>query len=394
MHLISIEEAEPGMVLGQSLYNDRQDLMLAAGYQIKGDVIEMLRARGFEYVYVMDQVADDITPEKVIEDTLRMAAAKTLREAIDSIREHPSLRALKPGTVHEKLEKDPKLRNLLNMGSFRQMASHLLDDIISNNVRLFSSLPIRSADSREMEHALDVALLSILVGQHMGMLAPDLRSLASAALLHDVGKAAIEPFIESLPDPVEERRQDPLWREHPTYSMLIVKGSDPNSFKVQASVHQHHEALDGTGYPAGLKAEDISPLKRPLDESNQIFRFAQVLAVTNLYDNLVSGKFDGNRHTPQQALEVLIEQAGFKLNSYVVRALVQVVQLFPIGTRVRVIQSDSVEHAGYFGVVIENHEGHPAKPTVILTHNSLRRQVQPRKVDFRKDRRVRLELVL
>ena len=394
MHLVSVDNVVSGAILGRSLYNERMDLMLATGYKLTDQILHLLQEKGFTYIYVMDQVADDIIPEEVINTTLRQAATKRVGDAFEQVRQNPIFKTIKPSELKKHLDEDPKLKNLLNMSQFRTLAVNIIEEIFAKNIRMFSELPLRSDDGYEVQHAIDTAVLCLLIGQHLGMLAPELRSLVTAALLHDVGKSVIEKYLASMKDHTEADAEA-IHKEHPTYSMLLVKGSDESSFKEQVTVQQHHEQLDGKGYPGGLKADDLPPMKKAsAEEGRQIFRHAQILAVANRYDNLVSGAFDGIMRSPDKALELMVLEAGEIWNSHAVRSLVAVVQLFPIGTRVRVMQTDTPDIAGYYGVVIANNEDYPSKPIVILTHNSVQQQVQPMKFDFKLDHRIKLELVL
>lgn len=395
MHLVSVDHVQPGAILGRSLYNERMDLMLATGYKLTRDILNSLQNKGFTYIYVMDQVADDIIPEEVINTALRQAATKNVSDAYTSIRQNPAFKGIKPSELETRLDHDPKLKNLLNVRKFRDMAIDLIEEIIANNVKMFSELPIRSDDGYEMQHAIDVSLLSLLIGQQLGMPMSDLRSLVTAALLHDIGKSVIDGYLASMKDHTDAD-VEAIKKEHPVYSMLLVKGSDPDSYKEQFTVRQHHETLDGEGYPNGLTADDLPPTKKAAkEEGSQIFRFAQVLAVANRYDNLVSGVIDGVPLTPEKALEAMVLEAEVKYNSHAVRALVQVVQLFPIGSRIRVLQTDTPDIAGFYGVVIANNDEYPSKPVVVLTHNGMQNEITPpMKFDFKLDRRIRLELVL
>jgi len=394
MHLVNVENVVSGALLGRSLYNERMDLMLATGYKLTDDIIQLIVDKGFTYIYVMDQVADDIIPEEVINGALRAAATKKIGDAFEEIRSHPAFDSIRPNELEKRLDTDPKLKNLLNMSSIRNVAIDLIEDVFAKNMKMFSTLPIRAKDGANIQHSIDVAVLCLLVGQQLGVGTQDLRTLVTSSLLHDLGKSVIEKYLSSMKDHTEADIEA-IQQEHPTYSMLLVKGSDDTSYKEQFTVQQHHEQLDGNGYPNGLTADDIPPLKKAQkEEGRQIFRLAQVLAVANRYDNLLTGAADGIIRTPDKALESIVLEAGVMWNSFVVRALVQIVQLFPIGTRVRVVQTDIPDIAGYYGVVIENNEEFPAKPVVILTHNALQVDIQPMKFDFKLDKRIKLELVL
>ena len=393
MHLVSVDNIPPDSILGRSIYDERLELLLATGYKLDARITEMLKGRGYTYVYVMDGVADDLKIEEMIDVTLRKASGKTIEKAFEIIRSNPTLKSLEIKEIEQRLDVDPKLKNLIPLTKFRRMALDLIEEIIANNVHIFSSLPQRSDASQEIEHAIDTALLCLLMGQSLNMLIDDLRSLVTSALLHDVGKFVLQKPKQKKTGAPDTESQTML-REHPTYSMLIVKGSDSTSYREQTAVHQHHEQLDGNGYPLGLKSKDLQPEKRRAEEKRQIFWHSAILAVANQYDILVSGKLDGKTRTPEQALGILIKQAGITWNSYAVRALGQVVQLYPVGCRVRVRTTQSSEIAGHFGVVVRNNPKNPTKPEIVLTHNNLDVKINPIHVNFALDKRVKLEIVL
>ncbi len=393
MHLVSVENVQPGDIIGRSIY-DQSELLLAAGYKLDKMTIQKLLDRKQNYVYIMDGVADEIIPEEVISTTLRQTVNVSVENAIKEIQDNRSLKAIDPENVQDRLENDPKLKNLIEIQTFRSVADDLLDEVISNNVKLFSALPIRTESAQEYQHAVDVALLAILMGQALELLLNDLKSLATAALLHDVGKAVIKTE-QTNGDPKAERQQEILLREHPTYSMLILRGSDPNSYKEQHTVQQHHERMDGKGYPLGLQGDNMATINLQKGEKQgNIFRHAMLLAVANYYDNLISGKQDGKIYSPEEAIVKIIKEAGYKWNSHAVHGLAKVVQLYPVGTRVRFVRSEHLDWSGRYGVVVQNSEDTPAQPIVILTHNALGKKIQPVKANCAYDRMARLELVL
>ncbi len=391
MHLISIHNLSEKDVLGRSIYTENRELLLAAGYKMTRSMIRKLKDRGYNYVYVLDGVADDIVPEEVITRTLRQAVSITIEDAYANIRANKYLRSLDPEVMKERLEEDPKLKSLIELSPFRKQAVDLLEEILGNNVKLFSSLPVRPGNAEIFQHAVDTALICILMGLSLEFKWDDIRSLSTGALLHDIGKTVLGLNVS---DESSEREREIMIREHPTYSMLIVKGSDPATFREQLTVHQHHEQLDGKGYPIGLRSDDVSLAKHQDRKKSNIFRHALILGVANRYDNLVSGAFDGQLHTPEQALLKIVGEAGVVWNSSAVKALAKVVQLFPVGTRIRILKARNQEFQGSYGVVVQVNPDDPSKPIIIITHNSMQQKTFPKQFNCAADKSVKLELVV
>lgn len=396
MYLSSVEHVKPGSILGRSIHDEKRQLILAAGYELRSDVLQMLQRRGYNHVFIMDGVADDIVPQQMIGETLHRTTQITVADAFTKIQKLPELKKLAPDQIEKKLEDDRRFKNLVNVSHVRNTAKDLVEDILAHQARVFASIPIRSGATQEMEHAVDVTLLCILLGIHFEYPMDDLRSLATGALLHDLGKSVIPERNEEDWHKKQFSRFESksLLRDHPTFSMLLIQGSDPSSFKEQLTIQQHHERLDGSGYPLRIRGADIPPVRQATGETKGIYRHAMVLSAANRYDTLVSGLADGKSYSPQEAMAIMIDEAGKFWNTHVIKAMGKIIQFYPVGCRVRVKRSERGEFDGMYGVVIGNNEQDSARPNIIITHSSFGKQVKPQQVNFRLDKRVQLELIL
>src|SRR6202040_665264 len=110
-------------------------------------------------------------------------------------------------------------------------------------------------------HCLFVTGFAVAFAQHLGMREDDQRRLARAALLHDVGKAFIPVAILDKPGALTDEEMDEI-RQHPRrgYDALAAQGGFPPEM-LDVVLH-HHEFLDGTGYPNGLRGNQISDIVR------------------------------------------------------------------------------------------------------------------------------------
>jgi HD-GYP domain-containing protein (c-di-GMP phosphodiesterase class II) len=291
----------------------------------------------------------------------------------------------------DRLREDKKFGRLVKMRTVRTLVGNILEEILDNNVRIFVSLPVKSTSGHEYQHAIDTTLLSILLAREFDFSPKDMTELGTAALLHDIGKLI---FVDS-PDQDEETKEsfkELLFTEHPTYSRLLLEGSEQYSYTEQLIVHQHHERLDGNGFPQGLRSINKPPSFHTTNKWAQIHKHALILAVANHYDNLLSGTEDGIHHTPKQALTIMIDQAGSAWNSHVIKALGNVVRRYPVGCPIIIKDNTSKTYIGYVGVVLENDMAEPDKPEVILTHNSLGAAINPIMFDLNKEEFVQIDL--
>src|ERR1700756_1222912 len=162
------------------------------------------------------------------------------------------------------------------------------------------ALGLKVKDREARAHNLRVARLCVHIGREMSMSASELRVLARAGLMHDIGKLAI-------PDEVLDKHSglsDSEWtlrRTHPERGLSFLDRAGQSSREVLAVLY-HHERLDGSGYPYGLKAESI-----PIE--------ARIVAVADTYDALTSDRPYRHACSQAEARRVLIEEAGSRLDS-------------------------------------------------------------------------------
>lgn len=165
----------------------------------------------------------------------------------------------------------------------------------------------RSVTDREATgHNLRVARLCVHIGRQLSLSASELRVLAQAGLMHDIGGS-------SIPDSVPAERSTPnegeweLFKSHPGLGTVLMDRPAQSSRQLLAVLY-HHERLDGSGYPYGLSGRAI-----PLE--------ARIVAVADTYDATISGRSHRRALTPSQARKVLQQEAGTRLDSRVVAAL-------------------------------------------------------------------------
>ena len=150
-------------------------------------------------------------------------------------------------------------------------------------------------DHHTQGHTARVAGLTVLLGQALGMDAEDMLHLRRGALLHDIGKMAIPDAILYKPGPLTEKEWE-VMRRHPVYAYELLS---PIAYLRPALdiPHYHHERWDGTGYPRGLKGEEIPLL-------------ARVFSVVDTWDALTSNRPYRSKVSEERARQIIRESAG------------------------------------------------------------------------------------
>ena len=170
-------------------------------------------------------------------------------------------------------------------------------------------------DREALGHNRRVAQLCVQIGRQLAMTATELRVLARAGLLHDIGKLAIPDQILDK-DSALDAAEWVLMRSHPELGLSLL--GQGRSRREMLAVLYHHERLDGSGYPYGLGSESI-----PIE--------ARIVAVADTYDALTSDRPYRKARTPAEARRVVMEEAGRRLDAKVVSAMFAALEAAPIG---------------------------------------------------------------
>ena len=169
---------------------------------------------------------------------------------------------------------------------------------------------LAAKDASTEEHTRRVAALAVELGEQLGLSPNRLRSLAIGGLLHDIGKLSVSTAILQKPGPLDDEEFSEI-KLHPERGRELLSELGSFDDDVKRLVLDHHERLDGTGYPRGLRGDDLDLATR-------------ILAVCDVYDALVSSRVYRAAWSRDQALELLRDEAGVGFDARCVNALEQV----------------------------------------------------------------------
>ncbi len=169
----------------------------------------------------------------------------------------------------------------------------------------------RAAESREMQsagHGDLVARYSEVIGRALGLSSEETTDLVYAARIHDVGKIFVPEQVLNKPGPLNDEEFFQL-RMHAHVGAEIV-GVIPHSTMMREAIEHHHQRFDGSGYPDGLKGEEI-----PL--------WARIIGLADAYANMVTEQSFAAARTPEQALDELVNMSGTRFDGMLVRLLLR-----------------------------------------------------------------------
>ncbi len=199
-------------------------------------------------------------------------------------------------------------------------------------------------DAYTFTHMVNVSILSVLIGMQMGIDKDDLVALGQGGLLHDTGKTKISIEIINKRGKLDPEELKQI-RKHPLYGRDILLESGIRDERILAPVLQHHEKVDGSGYPLGLKEKSIH-------------FFAKIAAVADVYDALTTVRSYKKAMIPYKAVSIILSMIKH-FDPKVIKAFVNLMGIYPVGTRMRLSN-------GEIATVVETNVNSPLRPIVIL----------------------------
>jgi hypothetical protein len=341
MRLIPIARVLPGMRLGKSLLADDGKVLLGYHVELTQALIHKLRVMGFQQLYVEDARTNDI----VVQDLLRDETLHAVKTAL--VRIFASLcspGAFKNFSELQMFSKSASQCISLVMDDLRASHSHNDTIMLNRVVRLSTNLP-----EVFYQNAINVCVYAVKLGMISGLSYDELHTLGLGAMFHDIGITQIPHRLllksGSLSSPEFSEVQ-----KHTEYGYKILKDTPGIPLLAAHCALQHHERIDGSGYPAGLKGDGIHP-------------FAKWVAMLDGYDAMTNPRPYRPAHRPDQALEVLFAGAGTLYDIDKVELFRNKVAIYPVGLSVKL-------STGEHGIVARIHSTYKHRPVVRILRNA------------------------
>ena len=324
---IPIKKLKNGMITAQSIYNPLGASYLTKGMELSPTYIERLEKAGFDGVTVtsMDPKLKLAPPDDIVQEKTRISAIQNVATAFHSVEEN--------GTF------DP--------APLQGISENILQDIIAQQQNLVQLTDIRLHDTYTFAHSVNVAILSALLGVLQKLPKEDLLKLTLGGLLHDLGKITVPHEILTKPGHLS----DDEWRlmqGHPDAGRQRLKKMFPNDILLSTIALQHHEHIDGSGYPNHLKGE-------------QIHRYGRIVAIADVYDALTSVRPYKRAYTPSVAHRIMTTCSPGHFDLELLHLFFDNVAIYPVGTIVKT-------QIGY-AIVKEVEFGHTQTPIVRVFAN-------------------------
>lgn len=307
-----------GKKLGEPVINMHGQLLLEKGTELVPEMILLLVKRGIEYVIIDERGGADSSPE-----------LESHEELVDRLVH--KIRGIYTGL---------KLGNSLVMDQINDIAEPIYDEVFRNRNIMNMILGLNVGNSLVHEHLIKTSSFAGLIASWIGYNRADIRHCILAGLLHDIGKCNIPDAILEKNGPLTDDERK-IASKHAYFSYVLIKPIFKDDKAILEGVKNHHERMDGSGYPEGLT-------------DSQIDHISRVVAVADVFSAVTSDVAYRPAYNPFMAFEILAEE---KLDSYIVDLFVTKASDLFLNQFVKLTNGD-------VGEVIHINRATPSRPVV------------------------------
>ena len=310
-----------------------------------------------------DEVNKEIQIEmdKVAESKPAQVAQIPIKDELKKARE---IKKEAKQTVHSIMD-DVRFGKQIETVKIENVVSQMVESIFRNQDALLSMGRLKKIDEYTYMHSMAVGVLMIAFGKHLGFDKETLQKVGVGAIMHDIGKMHVPEELLVSDKKLDDSEYE-IMKEHVIHSRTILEkteGITPVSIQIAA---QHHERIDGSGYPEGLKGDEIS-------------KFGRAAAIADVYDAMTSKRNYQQRFEPTEVLRKLFEWSEHFYDRQMVQQFIRCVGIYPVGTLVRL-------ESGLLAVILKHGEENLLQPTVKIVYNANKnRYVKPNIIDLSKD---------
>ncbi|ENO8415242.1 HD-GYP domain-containing protein [Vibrio mimicus] len=370
---ITVDRLQPGLYIRLPVkWNEHP--FLFNSFKIKSqEQIQLIKHLGIQHVFLNPGLSDaqplplnleESAPAEVL-PSVDSEAEKLWQEKQSRIEKLNAYRR-RVQTCEKEFERSlARMRAVINkirnrpadaVGEAIQLVDDIVDKLLSDDNVTLHLMNSKSEFEDIYFHSLNVAVIGMMIGKARGLPAATIKELAFAALFHDIGKVRVPTAIVRKKTRLTEPEENYL-RLHTKYGIELANNIEIFPESAKRVIEQHHELRDGSGYPLGMKGDEIDEL-------------AQIVAVANAFDNLCHPNIPSEQKIPYVALSYLFKNCKHLYHAENLGILVKFMGVFPPGTVVQ-LSNDMV------GLVISVNAGNLLYPNVLIYDPSVPRSQAP-----------------
>lgn len=329
---------QEGMKIDQAIVDRRGRILIARGAAMDEYLIDSLLKLGIHGVYIREGEED---PEEAnISLLAKSVIEKTRVEDRAKVRLTESVKK----RVAEGIQ---YLYNNTETQDFQDATNNITGELmraISDNEAIAVDIStLKISDEYTFKHSVDVATMAMIVAKQHGLNDKEIYEIGIAGLLHDLGKSKIPNEVLNKPGRLNDE-EFAIMKQHSVYGYEILKEKEGYSPAVLLGVLQHHEKMNGKGYPMGVPPE-------------KMHLFARILSIVDIYDALVTERSYKKAFSQRDAVEMIMSMTQ-ELDVDVMKSFLESMILYPVDTIVQLSNGEKAK-------VVQNNPGYILRPKVV-----------------------------
>jgi len=297
MRAVPTSYVPEGAVLAEDLFTASGKILLRAGRTLTTNLISKINENNIFTVYIND-IHSDHEVNRVVEQSLRVKGIQLIKELFTAAAEDEEILSL-----HNELS---------------QFADDVLYEMSAVKENQIEYTDIKNVDDYIYSSALNVAIIATLIAWDLSYNREMIKQIFLGGIYHDIGIAFLEPDVvqKNKELTLEEKKMILM---HPHSGHRFVKEKAFISAYVKAMTLQHHERIDGNGYPNRVKGDQINMV-------------AQIVGIADVYDAMTSDRPYRRAVAPQEAIEYIMGTAGTHFDMKIATTFINKVNPYPKGS--------------------------------------------------------------
>lgn len=333
-------QLKPGMVIDQSVEDRMGRNLVVKGSVLDDYIIESLLKLGVMSVYIQDGEYDPDDLDKLLSPIAKKNVERLRTEDRSKVKLTDSVRK----RVSEGIQYIYSNADSNELASTTDLlASNLLDVIDSNDAIAIDINELKTSDEYTFKHSVDVATIGMILAKQLNLSKKEIYEIGVSGLLHDIGKTKIPLEILNKPGKLEDS-EFAIMKQHSVYGYRMVKDKPEFNNAISLGVLQHHEKINGSGYPLGF-------------DDKKICSYAKILSVADIYDALVTERPYKAAYSQRDAVEMIMSMTS-ELDMDAMKAFLESMILYPVDSIVTLSNGEKAR-------VVKNNPHYILRPVVV-----------------------------
>jgi putative nucleotidyltransferase with HDIG domain len=359
---ITIDQLEAGMYVKSFTDNDNLNIKSEGYISCEESITQLRNANIVSLVTVPEKQKQTVNLDKVFleietkKTKEQLAQKKKPTITLDNELKKASDLYKSAKTLQRKILEQIKQEKSIPADDIQTTTDAMVDSIFRNQDALTCMSRLQKKDEQLTEHSLNVAILMAVFAKHLNIDKRIIQELALGAFLHDIGIVLIpkEILIKKSALTAKEKK---IMQSHVALGLKLLESSPSISYIAIKMVKEHHERIDGSGYPYQLKGDEIS-------------KYGRMIAIVNAYDSMTSTRPYKNSIHPINAFKALIAESPDAYDEDLVDKFIQCLGVYPVGTLVKL-------NSGKLGLICKLNKQRPLHPYVRVFYNTRMNQAIP-----------------